>query len=133
MQLIPNHLRYTDEIEDYFFTPYYIQLSNEKTLPISQRKFHLQAATISSRLSSLNVFILFCKTRNVYIGLTNQELDAVALKITELNKKLSVFKMSRCDTSVIFPILFKVDGSSYTYASIRSFQIFLKLKLTLSF
>jgi len=63
-----NRLKTVDEIEDYFFYPHFNKLLEQLELPEEKRTKHIQASTISSKLTSLNHFVLFLVSRHIYVG-----------------------------------------------------------------
>lgn len=69
MNIEENELKNVDSLEDYFFLPLFNSLTENLKLPVEKRTRHLQATTISSKLTSINHLLTFLGSRDIYAGL----------------------------------------------------------------
>ena len=79
-----NMLQDPDAIEDYFYQPLCFSLKQNLKLPKEQQSPHVQAATIKSKLCSMNVFLRFLLNRGIFINLRVDEINRMTMKIQEL-------------------------------------------------
>lgn len=68
MSLTENCLRDMADVEDFYFYPKINEIMRQLKLPEEQRTKHVQASTLSGKLSSLTYLTDFVASRNIYIG-----------------------------------------------------------------
>jgi len=67
MDIVNNKLKACD-VEDYYFVPLFTTIKEQMDLPQEKRINHIQASTLSSKLTSLKHLTLFLASRDIYIG-----------------------------------------------------------------
>ena len=116
-QIFPkNILQDPDAIEDYFYQPLYVSLKLNLKLPKEEQSPHVQAATIKSKLCSMNVFLRFLLNRGIFINLRADEINRMAMKIQELcaSLKTSIDKREKLIAKI----------KSETLITVKNFQDF---------
>ena len=82
MNIFPNKLSNSENIEDFYFLPFYDKIV--VALNDQHKTATIQPSTIKACFSSFNCYLRFLKTRFIYIGISEKEIAAIQMKVTEL-------------------------------------------------
>ena len=87
MEVSPNKMATTDNIEDLYFVPLFHKILKQQEDP-SLMQGIVQPGTIKAVFSSVSTFLRFLETRQIYVGLNAREITTVQKKLKELKNRL---------------------------------------------